>query len=112
MSIYTFWYCTFHDDGYLINTDTHTHMVPDWHPMCNSSKCTSGDWTNKGVLQIDLDTQAISELCDITMDYERYGGGFDFKYYSYGYYVKTSPDIIPIEPDTTLGNWFCNKISD
>jgi hypothetical protein len=102
----TFWYCYKHDDGYLVkHQDTNT--VPDWCKMCNSAKCYSDDWANKGV--IDYDGERVLELTDVFLDYDRYSGGYEFEYYFTNYYTETG--TVDILEDSPLYKWYLSKIT-
>ena len=84
-NLYTFWYCEYHDNGFLIK-DNDTSKVPEWFKMCNDSiNCDQIWWCNKGV--IDYDGKHVIELKNnpIANDrnyYNRVGGDFKFKFYS------------------------------
>ena len=118
-----FWYCTFHDFGYLIK-DHNTDDVPTWFGMCRSGLCSCSDWYRKGVIQYD--GVAVTELEDVQFDYSRYGGTFTFHQYASSYQVEPvdvllddGTELVAIgfheidileSTQRPLYEWFANKI--
>ena len=67
MTDYTFIYCMMHDDGLIIEGN---------HTMRHCDNCEPCNWYNMGVIRYNGSTFDIVE--SVTVDYDRYGGGFMF----------------------------------
>jgi hypothetical protein len=83
--IYTFWYCNYHDDGFLIkDSSANTQKLPKWcerEQLCTkrnstSKNCEDVDWSQKGV--IHYDGHNVVEIEQVHTNYQRYEGGFGF----------------------------------
>lgn len=74
---YTFMYCMMHDDGFIIHGN-HDY-VPAGYVMQHSQNCEICDWCNMGV--IELNSDEITVIKSVRINYDRYGGGFIFRLY-------------------------------
>jgi len=63
-----------HDDGLIIEGN-HPY-VPEGYTMRHCDKCESCDWYNMGIIRYNGSNFDIVE--SVTVDYDRYGGGFMF----------------------------------
>jgi hypothetical protein len=70
---YTFFYCLFHDDGCCAPKGVAINpcCVSD-HSVCNLVEMGT----------LSFDGREIRVINPVTMNYNRYGGGFYFKYYA------------------------------
>lgn len=75
---YTFFYCMWHDDGFII-TGNHPY-VPDGYESAHSNKCNWCDWYNMGIIQTNRATFDVIERVRVEYD-TYYGGGFEFHMY-------------------------------
>lgn len=75
---YTFIYCMIHDDGCIIRGN-HSY-VPNGYIMQHSTECESCDWYNMGVIKYNGSNFDIVK--NLTVDYDKYGGGFTFSCYT------------------------------
>jgi hypothetical protein len=98
---YTLFYCTMHDCGCLIK-GTHEY-TPDGYKMEHSTICDTMDWYNMG--EIEYDGVDVSIIKQVRINYERYGGGYEFHMYAYDITDETSESII-MEEDSPLVKWF------
>jgi hypothetical protein len=73
----TFFYCFMHDDGFTIQ-GKHAY-VPEGYAMKHSDTCELCDWRNMGVIQYNASNLQVIE--EVTVNYDRYGGGFVFRCY-------------------------------
>jgi len=94
--MYTLFYCTWHDEGFII-TGNH-EWVPDGYSMQHSNKCESCDWCKMSVIHYNGSTFDVIE--PIKFDYDKYGGGFMF-----GMYENTLTD----EKGNTIKNEILDK---
>ena len=119
---FAFWYCTYHDDGFLVKDDF-IEDVPAWFKMCRSEKCSCSDWYRKGV--IDYDGNQVREIEQVQTDYSLYSSDFFFAAYSFSYHVKPDDILLKDGTELTVGfeeidilptthnalyNWFERKI--
>ena len=101
---YTFWYCTRHNNGFLIKDDI-TSYVPSWHKMCHTDECSYKDWHQKGIIEYNFDS--IIELEKVHTYYGCYGGGFNFIQYSMD--VMDIDGVIEFDNNELIIAWFHKK---
>ena len=78
---YTFFYCDMHDDGAIIRGNY--KYLDDNIKICPGGKCCTVDYSDKGVIKYDGNEELNYEAVKpISYNYNRYGGGYKFKYYS------------------------------
>ena len=100
---YTLFYCTLHDDGFIIR-GLHKY-VPDNYDMKHSKKCESCDWYQMGVILYD--GYFIKVIEQVRINYDRYGGGFRFIGYS-GTVTDEIGNYLDIDENSVLNKWIEN----
>jgi hypothetical protein len=90
-----------HDCGCIIKGN-HDY-TPDGYQMVHATDCESGDWYNMGV--IEYDGSRINILKQVRINYERYGGGYQFNMYTDDITDETGKSII-MDEETPLVRWF------
>jgi hypothetical protein len=88
MTYYIFLYCTIHDDGFIIKSEN-TEIPADYNYniTCKCEGSEFCDFIYNGM--ISYDGINIKEIDSILRNYEKFGGGFKFKYYK-RYFEKES----------------------
>jgi hypothetical protein len=76
ITYYTFIYCLYHDDGYIYKSNK---IYSDYKSYCGTNCESKCDLSVMGILSYD--EIKINEIQKINKCYNRYGGGFKFKYY-------------------------------
>jgi hypothetical protein len=100
-TLYTLFYCKIHDCGCIIK-GTHKY-TPEGYKMAHATNCDTGDWCNMGILRYDGIVVSIIE--QIRINYDRYGGGYQFNMYTDDITDEKGNSIIMHE-DTPLVRWF------
>jgi hypothetical protein len=78
---YTFFYCTMHDDGAIVRGNH--QYAEDVIKICGGCKCDTVDYSNKGIILYDgNDEFNYIAIKPVQYNYNRYGGGYEFQYYS------------------------------
>ena len=112
-TIYTFWYCTKHDEGMLIR-DSNIEEVSEGCKLCNGfnsrHNCDDSHWIRKGV--INYDGKDIIELKEVQKAYSQYGGTFNLMQYAFGYMEKGKEKYEQKDfgNDSPIFKWFYNNI--
>jgi hypothetical protein len=78
MTYYIILYCTIHDDGFVVKSET-IDMSEDFNINCKCEGSNLCDFIYNGTLHIDGTN--IIEIVPILRNYDRYGGGFKFEFY-------------------------------
>jgi hypothetical protein len=82
-AMYTLFYCDVHDCGCVIKGNH--EYTPEGYEMAHAidgcaRECDSSDWLNMGMLSYDgVEVIVIKE---VRVNYDRYGGGYEFNMYS------------------------------
>ena len=80
MKYYTFIYCFYHDDGYIYKSNKiYSDYKSDYKSYCGTNCESDCDLSIMGILSYD--GIKMNEIQKINKCYNRYGGGFEFKYY-------------------------------
>ena len=74
MSFITFIYCSFCDDGIMIEGQ-HDYVPKNYH-MAHSTRCDYSDWSNVGLIKCEEDRIKVVER--LRINYDICGGGFHF----------------------------------
>ncbi len=98
---YTLFYCDMHDCGCLIKGN-HDY-TPEGYKMAHATNCDTCDWYSMG--EIEYDGIEVSIIKKVRINYERYGGGYEFNMYAYDITDETGQSII-MEEDSPLVKWF------
>ena len=102
---YTFIYCFAHDDGYIIRSNKE-FILNEEFKCCESSKIC--DFNIMGILEDDSIT--IKEIYTVVLDYTKYCGGFEFKFYMQNIIDENMNYLnIPIDEFPDLKKWFDQK---
>ena len=96
----TFIYCTYCDDGIMI--EGHHESVPPNYQMAHSTRCNYGDWYNVGVIKCEEDCVKVIER--LRINYDICFGGFTF-----GHYMDTLTDEkgnnLEMDKESILYKW-------
>jgi len=71
--------------------------------MAHADNCEVCDWNNMGM--IEYDGIQVNIITQVIINYDRYGGGYQFNMYSDSI-TDTSGNPIIMEEDTPLVKWF------
>ena len=102
---YTLFYCMIHDCGCLIKGN-HDY-TPEGYKMEHATNCAincdTSDWYNMGM--ISYDGTEVSIIKQVRINYERYGGGYQFHMYADDITDEIGQSII-MDEDSPLVKWF------
>lgn len=113
INTYAFWYCTYHDKGFLIKDNIGDNEVPNWCTTCNpcneTEQCKETDWNKRGVITYNsLDGNVIEVQEVLTSGYSNFNGGFSFIQYAKEYIDEFNMRI-EISIYSPLYNWIKTK---
>jgi hypothetical protein len=104
-SHYTLFYCYMHDCGCVIKGEH--EYTPLGYNMAHAENyarnCDTSDWYNMGV--ITYDGNKVNIIKQIRINYDRYGGGYEFNMYK-DEFTDAEGNRIIMEDESLLINWF------
>ena len=104
-SHYTLFYCYMHDCGCVIKGEH--EYTPEGYKMAHATNCArecdTSDWFNMGMLSYD--GIKVTIIKEVRVNYECYGGGYEFNMYTSDITDETGNRII-MDDDEPLVKWF------